>query len=81
MTFPSLSGEGIVFTAIQSLLPKFCKIPPQGDYFLSKKAVVQSVGGGEPLLTLLCNMAFLSAAEDPAFHWISWEGRAASTPH
>lgn len=26
-------------------------------------------------------MAFLSAAEDPAFHWISWEGWAARTPH
>lgn len=67
MTFPSFSGEGTVFTAIQSLPLRFCKIAPQGDWFLSKKPVVQLVGGSKPLLTLPCNMAFLSRAEDPAF--------------
>lgn len=52
MTFQSFSGEGTAFTAIQSLLLKFCKIAPQGDCFLSKKPAVHLVGGSEPLLTL-----------------------------
>jgi len=61
-TFPSFSEEGTVFTAIQPLLLKFCKIPPQGEWFLSKKPAVQLVGGSEPLLTFPYNTAFLSTA-------------------
>lgn len=50
--------------------------------FLSKKPAVESVGGSEPLLTLPCDMAFLSRAEDPAFQldFIGEEGSQHPTP-
>lgn len=67
MTFPSFSSEGTAFTAIQSLLLKFCKVDRQGYWVLSKKPVVPLVGGSKSLLTLPCNMAFLSRTEDSAF--------------